>query len=233
MTDSDSLVLHWTEANDYDEVPKSNHWEYVIGVDVGFEDADAIAVIGWRKEAPNAYLVAEHIASHQGITELALRIESLIKRYNPMSVVMDTGGLGKKIAEELRKRYALPIKAAEKTRKFEYLELLDDALRQRSFFAKKSSRFKDDSFLLEWDKDKSNGDRRVVSDAYHSDIIDAVLYGFREAMQWTYKEPAIPAPKYGTNEWFRQEIEEMERAALAPLTKDESDPANWTISDWE
>lgn len=180
--DTDALVIKYNQHNDYSTLPSLT--DYIVAVDIGHDDADAIAVLGWHKNVKTCYLVEENINAQQGITELAAQIESAIKRYNPLKVVMDTGGLGKKIAEELRKRYSLPIVAAEKSRKIEYLALLDDALRTKAFMAKASSRFALDSFIVEWDYDKSTSDKLVIKDEPHSDIIDAVLYGYREAIHW-------------------------------------------------
>ena len=39
-------------------------------------------------------------------------------------LVVDTGGLGKKITEEISKRHQIPMQAAEKIRKVEYIELM-------------------------------------------------------------------------------------------------------------
>lgn len=225
--DLNSLVLKWTEANHYDTALDSKNRKTVLGIDIGFDDADAIAVIGWNDSSSEAFLLEESIQRKQGITELVKQIEDLIVKYNPESIVMDTGGLGKKIAEELRRRYALPIKAAEKSRKFEFLELLGDALRTRKFHARRTSTFVHDSMLLEWDRDKCNGDKRVVSDTFHSDIIDAVLYAYREALHWLH-EPEKPKVLAGSTEWFKAESARMEAEAERQLTrKDADDPAHW------
>lgn len=208
--DLDALVFKYArEKNHYDHLPKLTH--FVIGVDLGFNDADAIAVIGWDERVKHAYLVEENITARQGITELADSLEVLIKRYDPDKVVMDTGGLGKKVAEEIRRRHQLPILAAEKTRKFEYIELLNDAMRMGRFFAKDSSRFADDAARVKWDYDKSTPDRMVIADHFHSDICDATLYAFREALHWL-SEPEVKRPKPLTPEWYAaQEDEHVER----------------------
>jgi hypothetical protein len=171
VVDQDSLVFKYDAAkNHYDVVDYRRDWEFVIGVDLGFDDADAIAVVGWHKNEKIAYLIREEVKNKQGITELSAQLEALIKEFDPLKVVMDTGGLGKKIAEEMRRRYTLPIVAAEKSRKFEFIELLNDAMRTGGFFAKKDSRFAQDSMLLEWDLDKTTPDKKKVADGYHSDI---------------------------------------------------------------
>lgn len=209
--DIDAIVFKYDRIkNDYTSIPDLvGKWEYVIGVDVGFDDADAIAVLGWNEHIKKVYLFEEHVQAKQGITDLAIRIEALIKKYDPLKIVMDTGGLGKKIAEEIQMRYSLPIEAAEKSRKFEFIELLNDAMRTSRFFAKKDSRFAQDCLLVEWDKDSVNP---KVSDNYHSDITDAVLYAFRESLHWLAE--ALPVkPKAGRPEWMIEQEREMEEAA--------------------
>lgn len=207
-TDLEALVFRYSPAiNDFEALPQASKWEYILGIDIGFHDADAIAVIGWNEHSPCTYLVEEVIKNKQGITELAESIEKLVKTYNPMKIVMDTGGLGKKIAEELRKRYSIPIQAAEKTRKFEYIELLNDAMRTSRFKARSNSRFANDSMLVEWDR---KGDRPKIKDSFHSDICDAVLYGFREALHWLHVPEVKPA-RVGSPEWLKEQEEEMLR----------------------
>lgn len=204
VVDTESLILKYeTEKNHYNTLREGNDWSYVIGVDIGWHDSDAISVIGWKKYSRKAYLITEIVRPKQGITELAAQLKELYDEYNPLKIVMDTGGLGKKIAEELTMRYALPISAAEKTRKFEFLEILGDALRTSTFYAKQDSNFAQDCNMLEWDMEKKAKGVLKVSDNYHSDIIDSVLYAYREMLHWI--EGDAP-PKY-----IRGSKEDLER----------------------
>lgn len=183
IDDTNALVCRYTaSANGYTDLPHLT--DYVIGIDLGFNDADAIAVLGWHKNHKVCYLVEEIITPKQGITELLGQIEVIYKKYAPLKMVMDEGGLGKKIAEELRKRYSLPIQAAEKSRKLEFIEIMNDAFRTKQLFAKGSSRFAQDSLTIEWDYDKSTPDKMVIKRDPHSDIFDAVLYAYRESIHW-------------------------------------------------
>lgn len=221
VVDTDSLVLTFSEKNHLQSLPPKK-WSYIFGVDVGFDDADAIAVLAWSEDSDKAYLVEEMVKNKQGITELATTLESLIKKYNPDRIVMDTGGLGKKIASEMRSRFSLPIVAAEKTRKFEFLEILNDALRCERFFASPTSRFAQDCNLLEWDKDSATPDKLKISDRYHSDIIDAVLYAFRESLHWMH-EPKMKTPKIETPEWFKEQEEKLIEQLQAKLSPPDED----------
>ena len=65
---------------------------------------------------------------------------------------------------------------------------------------------------MQIDYDKTTPDKIVVKKNYHSDMIDAVLYAFRESPAFTYRTPIVK-PKPGTQKWFDEEVDEMERAA--------------------
>lgn len=226
--DASALVIQYNSSrNHFDRLPSASFkWSYILGVDIGFNDADAFSVVAFNKGLKSAYLVEELLEREQGVTELAETVVSLSKRYEFDQIVMDAGGLGKKIAEELRKRFALPIQAAEKSRKLEYLELLNDALRTGRFFAKQDSVFASDANRLQWDMDRSTPDKLVISDKFHSDIIDSTLYAFRESTHWLF-EPEPERAIQGTPAWYREEEERMMRELER---KDKpSDP--W--GDWE
>ncbi len=129
-------------------------------------------------------------------------------------MVMDEGGLGKKAAEEMRRRWLLPIHPADKHRKQENVEILNDNLRRGRFKAKGASRFAQDSYLIQIDWDKTTPDRVVIKSSPHSDIIDAVLYAFRESPAYSYQAPPVK-PKAGSREAAKAETDAMFEAELA------------------
>lgn len=232
VTDSNALVFRYNkDLNDYVELPTvkgTGNWNYIIGIDLGFDDADAIAVLAYHDNLNAVFLVEEITREKQTISDLVTLIEAKISRYNPHSIVMDAGGLGKKIVESISSRFSVGIKAAEKSRKFEYIELLNDALRTGKFFARSDGKFAGDTQLVEWDRDKSNGDRLVVSDRFHSDITDAVLYAFRESLHFL-SQPELDKPRPGSVEYIQEQIVGMEEAALKMMEdkkKDEYDPGS-------
>ena len=214
VLDSDSLVYHYKEdKNHYDVLPNLK-WNYIMGVDLGFNDADAISVLAWTDSAKEAYLIRETITRHQGITELVDQIEQYRKEFDISKIVLDTGGLGKKISEELSRRYRISCLPAEKQRKAEYIELMNDALRTGSLKIRKDSRFAQDAMKVEWDNDKCTPDKKVISKRFHSDICESVLYAWRELYNYTYQKP-IEKPKVGSKEW----TDALEEAALEHFTK--------------
>lgn len=212
VLDLESLLVRYdASVNHFDSLP-IHPWHYILGVDIGFNDADALAVLAWSEATPNIYLVEEVITTGQDITQLTNQIEHLQKKYNPDKTVMDAGALGKKIHEELTRRKHLPIQAADKARKMENIALLNEWLRLGRFMAPKDSRFAQDSYQVQIDHDKTTPDKIVVKKGFHSDIIDSVLYAFRESPAFTYKVPK-DKPKYGTPKWAQEEADAMEEAA--------------------
>jgi hypothetical protein len=227
ILDSDSLLLQYDQRrNHFDNLPTGIEYQYVMGIDVGFKDADAISILAWSEKDPCTYLVEELVTQKQGLTELVGQIKALNLKYNVSKMVMDMGGLGLKMGEEVIRQHGLPVEAAEKARKMENIEFLNDSLRTGKFKAKANSRFATDSYLVEIDRDKSTPDKIKVSDRYHSDIIDAVLYAFKITYGYTF-EPAKPkAPKWGTKEWADQQSTSMFEREMEGYQK-ERDYERW------
>lgn len=221
VLDSDSLWIHYTpELNHFETVPdiKPKKYNYILGIDLGFVDADALAVLAWTDSSPTTYLVEEVVVRKQGLTELVDAINELKTRYDITKMVIDEGGLGKKLAEEMRRRHGLPVQPADKARKQENVAFLNDALRTGRFKAKRNSQFAQDANLVEIDRDKSTPDRIRISDKYHSDIIDSVLYAFKESPAFSYREPE-KLPEKGSKEWNKLEEEKMFGEAMKHFTE--------------
>lgn len=220
IVDSNSLVYHYNALkNDY-KAPPIASWTYILGVDLGFDDSDALALIAYSEAYPETYLLEEVITPNQDITALCKQIDAITARYDVTKIVVDTGGLGKKITEEISKRYKIPMVAAEKNRKNEYIELMNDALRTGTLKIKKDSRFAHDAQKVEWDWDHSTPDKKVISKKFHSDICEAVLYAWRESYSYTHSK-AKAEPEFGTRAWSDKESEAMFQATLSRLEEDQ------------
>jgi DNA-binding transcriptional regulator WhiA len=222
VEDTDSLVFKFNKAkNIYQTLPTEGRWTYIMGVDVGYNDADAIAIIGYNHLDKRVYIIDEFTKNKQNISELVKVIKRLQSEYEPVKIVMDAGALGKKIQEEIRSRHGVNIHAADKNRKVEFIELLNDDLRTGRLLAPRGSLFEEDCMLVTWDKDSliRNPERPKISDTYHSDINDAVLYAWREARHYLSERPK-ESSKQGTNEYMDQleelEAEKMQRKVENP-----------------
>jgi len=225
VQDTDSLVFKFNpNLNRYHNLPEKGSWYYIFGIDIGYNDADAIAVLGYNTFEKKVFLIEESIVRKQDITSLVSKVKRLQAKYEPIKMVMDAGALGKKIQEEILQRHGLHIEAAEKSRKVEFIELLNDDLRTSKFKAFHGSRFEEDCALVQWDADSriKNPDKPKIRDTYHSDINDAVLYAWRECRHYQSSAPA-PTPMRDSDAY----MDNLEKAEAAKIQNRKDSP------DWE
>lgn len=229
VLDTNSLLLEYqAERNHYDALP-SGVYTYILGMDFGYEDADAFSVLGWLEGSPNTYLIEELIAEKQTYEQMVGNFDRLYKKYSFSRVVADPGGGGKKLIESLKQRYPIPLNVADKVGKIANYGLLNNALRTSRFFAPKASRFAQDCNLLERDRDKSTPEKTVVKG--HSDAVDAVLYAFRESPAYGYIAP-IQKPKLGTPEHDQAFAEAMFEHNLERMKREQANKDNQGMN-WE
>jgi hypothetical protein len=101
-------------------------------------------------------------------------------------------------------------------------------LRTGRFKTFENSRFEEDSLLLQWDYGASG--KPKISEAYHTDVGDAVLYAWRECRHFLYEAEEV-SPKIGTDSYMDM-LEEMEAKKLEDKLKkqkeDEDGIVGWS-----
>jgi hypothetical protein len=217
VEDTNSLVFKFNKMLNVFGSPPVGRMIYIMGVDIGWNDSDAIAVIGYNYQDGSVYLVEEDIQDKQTITELVKKIDLFKTKYGPVKIIMDAGALGKKIQEEIKQRHGLNIEAAEKHRKHEFIELMNDDLRTGRMRCFQGSRFEQDTSLVVWDR--SDPIKPTISTVYHTDIGDAVLYAWRECKHYISQEGSVKEPNRNTNEYM-----ELLEAKEAQALLDKQDP---------
>jgi len=199
-------------------------WRVVIGIDVGQTSPSAYVVLATHPSLKRTYIV--HAEKHAGqlIGEMARLIRHLKHTYavrwggqeRVPSVVIDSGGMGKQHAEELRRVMGIPNEAADKRDKASAISVTRDAIRAGRLQLLRvgiggddpTKPLSDELHVLVWN-DKRDG----IADGQDDHCTDAMLYGYRKIRDYTKQEPA-PGPKPGTREWANEEAAKMERAAL-------------------
>ena len=197
----DSLVYRYSEANKVAAFPEG--LEYILGVDLGFTDATAFCIWGFSQDSPNAYLVDCFKQTRLITSEIADIIDRLNDQYEFVAMVCDEGGLGKSMVEEMRRRYALPIKPAEKRQKHAYIQYFNDGLQTNRILFHPGSPILDEWDLLQWHENRTKEDPR-----FENHLSDAALYGWRECRHWLYEEPS-PEVVRGSPEWYARQEEIM------------------------
>jgi len=112
-------------------LPDNEPWEYVMGVDFGFEDDFAVVVVAYSPVSNVMYHVFDFGHAHLTVPGMASVIQSTMERFdNQISMMIaDSGGLGKTLMESMNEMYGFYMEAAEKTEKMDHIELLNSDLR--------------------------------------------------------------------------------------------------------
>jgi terminase large subunit-like protein len=230
IQDLESLLLQYNPAiNDYEELPAGMH-NYILGIDLGSVDSNSLSVLSWKDTAATTWLVEEIVTSGQLIDQLASDIQKLMAKYPFSKMVVDAGGLGKMIVEDLISRYGFPLEAADKTGKMANYALLNNALRSGNFKAKSKSIFAQDCNILEKDRDKSTADKIIVKG--HSDAIDSALYAFRFSPAYAWKAP-LEKLKPGTPEYDKEFSEQMFNANMERLQREKQNREKPDSTSWD
>jgi hypothetical protein len=202
--------------NTFTEKPrelKAELWRYIISVDLGGgveRDNDAISVLAYHPHHRATWLVEEHVKPKQDVTAICkavLKIQGGLGALNVDAVVVDTGGIGAKVALEMARRYHLGVLPAKKSEKWANIELLNAACRHGEFFAKKDGWFALESPKVEKDWDKSTPEKIEIK-GHMPDICDSVLYGYVESLSWISKAP-VQEPERGSKEWVARQQRAM------------------------
>lgn len=111
-------------------LPTAERWNYVMGMDLGYEDDFAMVVVAYSPHSNVMYQAYDFKCQHLTVQAMAKKITEVIERFNGKieAFIADAGGLGKQLIESMNEMYGFFIEPAEKTQKFDYIELLNSDL---------------------------------------------------------------------------------------------------------
>lgn len=203
VRDDTSLIYPYADKNLIDEPTKLPQEHYALGIDLGVSSESAFAVLKYSHYSREVQIVETFSKKEMLVDELATQIEYYSAKYDIDSIIADTGGLGAAFVQELRKRYGLPIRAADKTDKAVYQKVF-----QNDLISGYIKVIRDLTILEEWDKIVKDdlGQERKGQKNHES---DAALYVYRYIYQ-TYLKTF--APKLTDEEKM---ITQLEATALA------------------
>ena len=204
--------LYDTQKNGWDNVLNPNiEYQFICGIDLGKRDATVFCIGAFSVYDPNLYYIEciQHHPLH--LEQIANEYKRLNARYSFVSDVVDTGGLGVMIVDDLNYRFGFNWKAAKKTQKASYIEQMNSDFEIGRIKCHEYSILAKEWLHLTKDP-KTNMPR-------HTDLGDAALYMYRESLHWTgaYIEP--PPTKY-SKEWLdalqKEELDKALKARLHP-----------------
>ena len=208
VVDDTKLVYRYvTGDNDFDKLPNSSTWQYVLGVDLGYEDDTAFVILAWCKEIPCIYVIEASKEPKLIIPDVASRIGALRTKYKLNKIVID--GAAKQSVETLRRMYGLPLTATEKQGKWDFIQIMNgDFVSQRIKLGPNAGALKKEYRELVKDPN-SDIDRENPTSQNHA--TDAALYAYRNCYHYISKVPEVQ-PAEGTPEWNMREDKRMREA---------------------
>jgi hypothetical protein len=158
------------------------------------------------------YVVETFSKSGLIFSEVAEIIQTLDKKYKFAAMVVDNAG--KQGVEEIRKRYQLPLLAADKSSKREFIELLNsDLLTSVIKLTPGAQDLKTEWDVLVWDETKKEQGKYVEHPSMPNHLSDAFLYGWRWCASYA-SMPRVVIPIKGSEQevdaWWEEQQEKID-----------------------
>ena len=217
--------LNLIDATFEEALSGADDWEYVLGIDLGFKDPTAFVVLATSPTTGRCVVLETHLEKGLLAADIAVKVHQYEQRWNLSRVVVDTGGYGKSIAEELKRNHGVMCIAAEKQKKAAYIESLNSDLQAGVLqIVKHGNRpLIDELILLQWDEDSMRTGKPKEDPRYSNHLCDALLYAWRECAHhsddWVEAEPEI-----GTKAWHAKEVQSIWDKIRADIREEQEKP---------
>lgn len=230
VIDTDALVYKFNQdRNVYEILPlqAKGDWQYLLGVDLGYEDDSAFVVVAFHEYDKVLYIMDTFNRSKMDITDVANKIKQLKQTHNIHKIIID--GANKQAVEEIQKRHQIPLLTADKTGKSDFIEIMNAEL----ILGRIKVNLKTGTALIQewqnlvWKEQKGNKiNKREENPACANHLADATLYAWRYTYSYLSQKAPGPKPVWGSQEWANQQTTEMEEAAMEYFTalEDAKDP---------
>ena len=188
VVDTDKLVYKFnSDRNLCESLPnRLTGWSFVLGVDLGYHpDPSAFVVTAYNQNDKNLYFQETFKQTEMDITDVANKIKEYKKRYDFNQVVID--GANKQAVEEIQKRHGIALRAADKTGKSDFIEIMNAEFIQSRIKLNKFTCVDliDEYKSLVWE---TEADKIKIPRKEHptlpNHLCDAALYAWRYCYQW-------------------------------------------------
>ncbi len=213
VVDPESLAYEYDPArNDYDPATfkfEGPQWRHAMGLDLGFQDRDAIVVGAWDRDDATQKCRVRFTwqENHQDVDQLAAKVREVVKEYRPSVIVGDHGGHGAvKVLETLKNRMGIMIQL-KPADVMVSVGLVNDDLRTGRLLLPVGSELGRDLGLVQRTVNQRTRRIEINKKGYHSDLSEAMRYMHHGARHFTSKAP--PPPETLEERRMRRHFEEM------------------------
>jgi hypothetical protein len=191
------------------ELQPGERWQRVLACDFGVTDPTAFVELAFTEHDPRVFVTRSEQWVDLAPSEAAAKAkawEASAGGYD--RIIGDTGGLGKGFEAEWRKRFYIPMHAAQKADKLGYIKLLNGDLHNGLVAVLPGNELLVEHLrALPWADDRHTREHPAMP----NHLPDALLYGWREARHWAWEtRPEVRA------------IDEHERKAIEAFDQEQS-----------
>lgn len=162
-------------------------WNYVLGIDLGFNDATALVCLAYHQNDPYTYIIKADKWRGLTISDAADKIRLWMNEYPIDYFIVD--GANRQAVEEIVRHHGIPLQAADKSDKVNFIRLMN------SDFVSGKIRVHGPNcqpLLEEYEKtiwNKRALERGIYKEdgQYHPDCADAALYGYRYTYAYAHQ----------------------------------------------
>ena len=182
VIDENKLVYRFAyNRNEYQTLPqyRTGQWQYVLGVDLGYEDDSAFVVCSFHENDENLYVLECFKKKQMDITDVANKIKWYQSKFQIFKVIID--GSNKQAVQEMQKRHELALTASDKKEKSDFIQIMNAELIQGKIkLSPDCKELKEEALKLIWVvKDDEIVLPRKENPNCSNHLCDAWLYAWR------------------------------------------------------
>jgi len=193
IEDNNKIYRYNTDRNGWDGVLPDygwKPWQYVLGIDLGFNDATALVLLAYHENDGHVYIIKADKWRGLTITDVADKIRLWMSDYPVGYFVVD--GANKQAVEEMVRHHQLPLQAAEKSDKVSFIRIMNS-----DFVSGKIKMYEPSCAPLVEEYDKAIWQKRALEKgiyredpSFHPDAADAALYAYRYCYHYANTPPS-------------------------------------------
>lgn len=218
VLDLDAIVYPYDIArNGWEPMPDHGRVRTVLGVDLGSSGVTAWVVVSTVDGDHRVWVRHAESRRQQSTSDVAALTQAIAERWAADVVVVDAGGLGSAYVDDMRRRYGVSARAADKSTRDAAIQGLAGDLRSGVIRIDRQAcrGLLEEMAGLVWDDLASQrAGKPVYSSQLPDHYCDALRYAWRECRVDYDPQREPPAP--GTPEWYAAQAKrERERAVKA------------------
>lgn len=206
-------------------------WTHVLSIDLGYEDATAFVVASYRPLDPTLYLALAEKRRELTLHDVAARVHQLRAAFPNARLIVD--GAAKQAVQELRLRYGLPLLAAEKRGKADFIRMMNADLitsQVRVLAGACSAPLRAEWAALIWDERKARPTERAACENH---CADAALYAWRYARNFVHHAPPPVSPQRDSEAWAEDAWNRVRDGLLEEEQEEQEDSSARFTHAWE